>query len=346
VLLVLAFVAFALGRFSGKRESGRTPKIPEGPVPPWASSVLAWEQDLAPYIGEICVGEQIEHSFQFTNVGESALQISDVWTDCSCSPATVDNYRVESGQSFSVRVMTTASQHVPDEELMETAARVYFMGHSEPVNVRFRYLVFRPLPVVVDFGEVHPARRAKRVFPVRGCQGFAPTIVSVTAEDPHVSAKPISAKASPAAIPIEVSLDPLGLSGSFVSQVVVRLVDQAGEEEKVAVKVRAEVIPAITVEPPSFSLGVVSPGAQRTARLTLKSAAGLAFEITDVRSILDVQARWAGRNPQNTEYALDILLNVGESAGPVSETIEIMTSHPDSPRVVLPVFGLVSERSL
>ena len=309
----------------------------------WPDGSVAWNEPLRRELGPRCAGAEIVERFAFRNVGDSELQVARIDTNCSCLSATADRCRVPCGASFTVNLESVTSAKVAYEQWMDVSASIYFVGHDEAIVVGVTVLVFRELPLVVDFGRIAGRASEERTFLARGCDGVAPGIASVTADDERVSVTVLDEHASQDALPLLVRFTPGGLTGTYSSLLAIELAD-GPETRTVEVAVRAYVEAPIQPLPDTLSIGLAQPNEHRHCVLELISTVDLPFEILGVEAgASDLHATWKALNVEQTRYVVNIELSAPSAPGSIVDALEIWTSDVKWPRVVVPIYGLVKE---
>ena len=109
--------------------------------------VIKFEQDTFDF-GTLAEGDSVQHSFKFTNVGKSALQITDVQVQCGCTVASKPERPVGVGQSDEIIVrfnskgkaginkkyVTVYSNANPSQSVLSFSAIVEGNGNGDAVK--------------------------------------------------------------------------------------------------------------------------------------------------------------------------------------------------------------------
>lgn len=306
-------------------------------VPTWVIDTLSWNQDLSASLGEICAGAPYSRRFRFQNESRHILQITRTETSClPCAEIAVNRHRINPGEVFEVDLHGVATDEVGYEKKMLMEAKVYFVARAEPLKVAVHGTVIQPVPVVLDFGEIEPEEGQVQSFLIRTCDGSPPTVSSVSAGDTRLAALVDDSDWQARGCQIAIRLDARQLSGIFVSHL--DIFNNAESDRPSRVAVRAFVKSPVRCEPNALSL----TGTDMVHSLTLWSQSA-PFRVTDVTSSF-IGLIWSVEPMEKSGKQYQVRITIPALGSEESaHSIEIKTTHPRCPSIVVPVYRLHGE---
>ena len=317
--------------FARNRAPGASGPAQQPPVLP----LSAFEQNA----GETCQGVPVTQTFTFRNGGQTALRVAAVDTSCTCAVYELSAYEINPGDTGSVVLTAHTDTPVSYESKTRVEAQVSFVGYAQPLRLGLTMTVVRAFPLVVDFGRLPPAAPVRsQSFRVRACDG-AHAIRALRAEDPAVVARPAEMTADGLPRALEIEFHAPDQPGLFVTAVWVEFEDTTCAP--VSIAVRATIAPRIEARPESLALGTVRPGRRYVYALTLASTVAEAFEIEGTKTgIPGLECRYSRVAAGATTYSVQATLTAPDVSGSITGSVEITTSDPACPRVVVPVKGV------
>ena len=294
---------------------------------------------LARDIGEVCVGADAVEEFAYLNTGGEPLRVASVVVNCGCTRYEVVPFEVQPGATGVIRLITEFRDPVGYERRSRISAEVAFVGYARRIRFQFDALVVRDLPTVVDFGRVLPDGTPQTAtFLARPCEGPV-DIARTTCDDPSVTARLIEDSTEGAQQRIEVRLNPPGEPGLFVREL--RLHSAQDDRPARVVPIRATVAARIEADPGSLLLGNVEGGQTYSYGLRLASTVSQSFTIERITaSVEGLRCTWNPAEARPTAYLLQARLDAPRLHGALSGTMEITTSDPACPTVIVPVYGV------
>lgn len=177
---------------------------------------------------------------------------------------------------------------------------------------------------------------------IRNCDLTPPSISSIKAENEAVAVTDVTLPTATSGRQLRFVLTPAALSGNFNSFVRIRTSGSVPAEA--AILVRAFIVPAIEVTPPSVSLGTGLPEVVRRAELTLSGTDGVPFDVLEIKCpAVFISVVYRARNASRGVYDLNVVTGNPLPVGQVQTALEVLTTHPRAPRITIPVIGLVEQ---
>lgn len=144
---------------------------------------------------------------------------------------------------------------------------------------------------------------------------------------------------------IEVSMDTRNFSRKRDSVVMISVYEPTkGALATVRIPVSVYIRTDVVVEPGSANFGAVDLGQSRELKLSVAYAGRPDWKILQVQNRnpnVDAAVREIGRGGQRVDYELLVTLKPTAPAGPIRETITLVTDDANNPHVPIPVSALV-----
>ena len=304
-------------------------------VPPVVPADLPFVRDL----GEVCHGTTISEEFTYRNRGARTLRVESVTTNCGCTASRVSPHEVEPGAIGAITLITDLNERTGYEWKTQYKADVVFAGYSTPVSMELTVLVVRDLPTALDFGRVLPDDVVHtRTFLARSCE-HAPDFTSIESDNGAISGQFLPSEREPEARLVEVTLRAPDDPGLFVAHLT--FVSAREDATPRVVTVRATVAARIESEPESLLLGTIEPQRRYSYALRIASRLGEPFEVRNATtSVPGLSLRWSAADTQHTQYNVQAELEQPDVVGSIAGNLEVTTSDPRCPAIVVPVYGV------
>lgn len=265
-------------------------------------------------------------SFQFTNTGDAPLRFLKITSSCTCTLASLDKWQYAPGESGAIETTfepTKAGQQTQMITILTNDQVRPVVKLSVVADVR-QFISFDTK--FVRFGQVDRYREHKQRFDLL-CAGEGMVIEGIKSGNPYVSAEILESDAGAGRASIEVTLHddaPWGIIRTATLDCTVsgRLPGGRPVEKTMTIRAIGTVLDEIHADLYSISVGLVPPGGEFQADVTIYHAESLPFELVEA-SIKD--ARRAEMNvaiaEDNQSYPGGYRLTVTGRAGQEKELI-------------------------
>jgi hypothetical protein len=224
--------------------------------------------------GVVARGAEVSHKFHIKNLYTQDIQVSNVTTSCGCTAPRFDQTPVKTGGETIVEISmdTYKFQHLKTSTVTVQFGQPRFAEVKIPVQVYIRSdVVFTPGSV--NFGAVTVGTKTDRAVEIAYAGRPDWKIDKVVTGDPNVEAKVVETSRNAAVGTVNYRLDVSLLPGAQVGflrkQMTLVTNDATGGEIPLLVQARVE--GDVTITPSVVQLGTVSPGAEATKTVLLRS---------------------------------------------------------------------------
>lgn len=312
---------------------------------PRAASAQQWARKMFKEFdydfGTVARGAKSEHVFEFENIYEEPLHVSNVRTSCGCISAAVRKDTLKTWDKGAI-VCTFNTQS--------------FLGHrNATITVTFDKPFFAEVqlniqgfirsdvvftPGSVDFGVVDLGQSVSRKVSVAYAGRGDWQIVDVRSANSNfeVELNETQRAGNRVAYEMSVFLKTETPEGFFQDQLVLVTNDSRGGG--VPIMVEGRVAPGLTVSPASLFLGVLQPGQSITKQLVVKGKQP--FRILQV-SGSDPRLEFEVNSQEKSLHVVPVRFTAGEKAEKVVAMIEIETSLGASGKARCNATGTVGE---
>lgn len=291
--------------------------------------------------GRIRAGEDVKHTYYFTNTGNGPLEILRVKPSCGCTTAGPHTKIVKPGETGQIPIKLS-TKHGGNTVSKTVTVSTNIPGKDSTLRLTIKGSIWKPVDVTpnnASFGRVtqrtaktEGARKLTLVNNVDGA--MKPT--NVRSDNPHFKAeiKPIE-EGKKYELVVEL-VPPLNHGNNRAKiQVDTGLKDYPTLD----VSAYAYVTAPVDVTPPSLTL---LPETRRTNATTrqfyVRSNDGKPFDIKNLKSTSDKLKLSATKmqGTRNNTYQLAVQIPADFTPAP-NEVIEFETTHPEVPRLTIPV---------
>jgi hypothetical protein len=287
----------------------------------WARKMF---KELEHDFGTVARGAKSEHVFEFENIYEEPLHVSNVRTSCGCISAQVRKDTLKTWDKGAI-VCTFNTQSFlghRNATITVTFDKPYFAEVQINVQGFIRSdVVFTPGSV--DFGVVELGQSVSRKVSVAYAGRSDWQIVDVRSANSNFEVELNESQRAGNRVTYEMAvfLKPETPEGFFQDQLVLVTNDSRGSG--VPIMVEGRVSPGLTVSPASLFLGVLQPGQSVTKQLVVKGKQP--FRILQV-SGSDPRLEFDVNNQEKALHVVPVRFTAGDKAEKVVASIEIETS--------------------
>ena len=292
-------------------------------------------------------GSEIATVFSFTNEGTATLQIESLETDCGCVATNTSSNDIPPGGNGTIRVEVERDDQYVGPFLENV--RVYTNDPSTPiVYLQVRGTVLTPLtyPKKIDLGRLEKGKRVSKEITFTNNLKNAVEITEHTVSNKSIAVtlpkKSISAGES-MEIEAVLTLNDVGLyseSLTITAQAQGVLPGTDSKELEMSIQFQGRVLGGIVVLPQNLFLGVLDgSGKSLQKKVQIKTDGSRPFALKKVTAENFSVTASLSQEPQT---AHNVVLSItsktdSPSSGLVEGTIQIFTTHPDVPKITIPV---------
>ena len=269
-------------------------------------------------------GSKSEFIFEFENLYEEPLHVSNVRTSCGCTTVSVNKDTLRTWEKGGIIAAFNTQSFLGHRSATITVTfdRPFFAEVQLNVQGFIRSdVVFSPGSI--DFGAVDQGQAFTKKVTVNYAGKNDWQIVDVRSANSslEVELNELQRGAGKVSYEMAVFLKPEMPEGFFQDQLVLVTNDTRGAG--VPLVVEGRVVPGLTVSPASLFLGVLQPGQSVTKQLVVKGRQP--FRILDVRSP-DQRFEFDVTNLEKSLHIVPVRFKAGDDAEKVVAAIEIDTS--------------------
>ncbi|MCB9858276.1 MAG: DUF1573 domain-containing protein [Phycisphaerales bacterium] len=288
--------------------------------------------------GRIRAGEDVTHTYYFTNTGNGPLEILRVKPSCGCTTAGEHTKVVQPGETgqIPIKLSTKKGGNTISKTVTVTTN---IPGADGTIRLSIKGSVWQPVDVApnnASFGRLTQSKvaeeGARRMTIVNNVEGTM-TLTNIRCDNPHFKAqvKPIEDGKKYELI---VELVPPLLEGN--NRGLIQIDTGLKDYPTVEVAAFAFVTSPVDVTPSALTI-IPDRTAATTRQFYVRSNDGKPFEITNLTSTsgklgLSTTEMSGGKNTY--QLAVEIPADFAPSG---NETIEVETTHPAAPKLSIPV---------
>lgn len=294
--------------------------------------------------GFLSPGERVLHTFDFRNVGNKEVVMSEVRTSCTCASATASSPIVppEGKGQITVSFDTTG--------LLGSQRQTVYVHSNDPITPIAQLTVealLKPNLLVMssrslDFGTVKKGVPTVREFYVRDPGDGSLQVTKCTSDSPFISvASAPYADHGHSGYRIAATLSSQAPVGELEANVMLstNLPDEPLAKVRIAATVRGD----IEVLPDVFFLGLVKRGkaVEKTVRLSTRGTKAL--QIKKASSPFEYVLVTTRPDVDGKSYAVTAKVNDRAPIGSIQGDVIVFTNDPDQPEIRIPLFAFVTE---
>lgn len=292
--------------------------------------------------GRVEQGETVTHVFHFSNRGERNLRVESVETSCGCTAAVLAADTIPPGESGSIQASLDTSRflgrqskrlHVRTNDPVRPVTPLVMQGEiTTEVQVQPAQLYLgrlrRGSPTVRTLSVLFDADKPIEITQVRHDN----PAIRVEAEDVQLDGKRGKR--------LRVSVAKTAVLGRLDSTLTITTT--SAKKPILNVPVFGSVEGDVTVEPPQVSFGIVNPANIKTRSVRIVNHAATPLRIVEVTSSLEAVVPELNEVTPGREFRLRLRADGTRHTGKLRGSIQVMTDHPEQPRLTIPVFGAVN----
>ena len=290
------------------------------------------------------VGSEIVTIFSFTNEGKAPLHIQKIDSDCGCVATNVSSDKIAPSEKGEIRVVVER-----DAGGFRQNVFVYTDDPAMPmVRLQVSGVILPPVsyPKKIELGQLEKGKRVSKKIKFTNNLKSVVEISEQTVSDKNISIT-LPKKSIPAGESMEcesvLTVNDVGLYSESLT-ITVRAQEvfpgTDSKELEISVQFQGRVLGGIVVLPQNLFLGVLDgSGKSFQKKFQIKTDGSRPFGLKSISADnFSVAASLSKEALTAHEVDLTITPNIGiKSSGLVEGTIQIFTTHPDVPKITIPV---------
>ena len=292
--------------------------------------------------GVVARGADVGYRFKITNLYQQPVHITSVHTTCGCSAATPSKNTLASGEEAYVEITMDTQRFIrrKDSNLIVTFDAPQHGEVKIPVTVYIRTDVVLT-PGSVNFGAVDHGSEAQRKIEIAYAGRGDWTIKDVRTGSEHLSAKVVETGRGGGRVSYDllVTLKPTSPVGTVRQQIT--LVTDDTTNPLVPLMVEAKVEADITVTPELVSLGMLTPGKEKTLNVVLRGKKPFAIEKIECETARRAFKIRLSRK-EKLVHVLPLTVTPPDTPGKFAEEFVVTIAGRDEP-VTFKAYGTVAE---
>jgi hypothetical protein len=316
------------------------PDLPATPPPaptPVGGPKVVFETPVFDF-GKAKTGEQVKHTFIFTNVGNATLIVSNVQPSCGCTTAGEWTRQVEPGKTGTIPMQfNTANFNGP---VFKTVTVTTSDPSHNPVVLQIKGNIWRPIDVNPQFAILTiPSEGPATSAIVRVINNTEEplTLGPLESNNPKLTATLVTNQPGKEYQVVISAVPPL-TSGNFQGQITAKT--SSTNMPVLTVTAWANVQPAILVMPQQIVLAASVLG-ETTPTITIQNNSTTQMQVSDVAvNIPDLLPQLRQIVPGKT-FSVSITFPKGFTLPPnVPAELTFKTTHPHAPTIKVPITQL------
>ncbi|MBI3757201.1 MAG: DUF1573 domain-containing protein [Deltaproteobacteria bacterium] len=293
--------------------------------------------------GKVEQGEQVSHTFHFTNQGGQELRIESVKTSCGCTAAVTSFDVIPPGQEGAISATFDTSRYAGEKT---KSISVYSNDPTQPVTtltLQGEILV----EIEVDPPQLYLGRVRRGEETVRSVDIFydANKPIAITKIENSSSVVIIQAddfeKEGRKGKKLIVTLKkdaPLGRVNDEI-----KVITTSEKRPSVEIPVFGSIEGDLVVAPPQVSFGVVRRGDGKAQEVSIKNRAKKPIHVVKVESSnADIIAELVAIK-DGEEYKLTLSAKNESKPGRIQGDVQVFTDHPTEKVLTIPLYGMVTD---
>lgn len=292
--------------------------------------------------GVVAKGSDVSHRLKVTNIYEETVQIADVKTSCGCTAAKPSQTTLNSLETAYIEIVmdTKKFSRQKDSSLIITFSAPQYAEVRIPISAYIRTDVVME-PGSVNFGAVDQGTAATRTIEVSyaGRPDWKIVGIENLPETMKAELTETSRTAQGVNYSLKVHLDAKVSVGPFRG--LINLVTDDANNPYVPLLVEGDVVPDIIVNPGVVSLGMLTPGQQKTMNVVVRGKKPFRIERVECESDLNA---FQVRIPQDekTVHVLPLTISTPDGSGTLVEEFTITIDGRDEPVTFKAICKVVS----
>lgn len=286
----------------------------------WAMKMF---EETSHNFGVVARGSDVQHRIKVTNIYEETVHISSVKTSCGCTAAKPSQDTLQSLETAYIEIVMDTKKFTRQKD---SSVIITFDApqHAEvriPISAYIRTDVVTE-PGSVNFGTIDQGAGAVRTIDINYAGRPDWKVVGVENLPDYLTAETqeVSRNAQGVHYTLKVSLNSNTPVGSFRG--LINLITDDASNPRVPLLVEGDVASDIVVNPGVVSLGVLSPGQQKTVNVVIRGKKP--FKIGKVECETDLNA-FQVQMPQDEKmvHVLPLTISTPEGAGTLVEQFTV-----------------------
>lgn len=281
--------------------------------------------------GKVFIGENVQHKYEFKNVGEGELIINNVKSSCGCTAALVSKKNLLTNEKGEVEVKFNPGSYVG------RVSKSVTVNSNDPENPLFKLTITGEVaeevtvnPKRINFGMIKKGEKCSKNMEINPTAGVGIAIKKVESPNEYVT---ITQKSD---TDYQVDFTKNDYIGRFNG--IIFIYTNSKKQERIDVPFSGEVVGDVTYYPENISFGNIRKG------LEVKRTVILNFISKEVK-IEKIEVE-----PSNLNYVvselnnmsskrIDIKLGNGVAIGKISGSLKIFTNSTIQPVINIPING-------
>ncbi len=304
----------------------------------------SWARDLFPErthdFGVVPRAARAEHEFTFTNTLDTEIRLRSIRTSCGCTSPVIVTKVVKPGEKGVVLAKFNSRSYLGKRRA--TLTLTVDKPRFAEIQLRISGYVRKDVvldPGQIDFGKINLGQARQKKVQVRYAGRKQWEIGNIKSSNPNVQTEvtEISRHSGSVHYELTVRLNENASVGYLNDELVLETNDRLSN---VRMMVTGRVEAALTVNPASIFMGVVSPGQEVTKKLLVR--ADRPFSVTKVGCDDDC-FRFEWSSEAKKMHLIPVKFTAGSSARSVSQEIAIETDLDDGSTAICVISATVQE---
>jgi len=281
--------------------------------------------------GVVARGSDVRHRLKLTNIYEETVHIADVKTSCGCTAAKPSQDTLQSLESAYIEVVMDTRKFTRQKD----SAIIVTIDAPQRAEVRIPISAYIRTDVVtepgsVNFGSVDKGETAERVIDLSYAGRGDWQIQNIENLPPYLTAQlqEVSRSAQNVVYKVKVILEPSAPVGPFRGQI--NLITDDATNPRVPLLVEGEIVSDIVVNPDIVSLGMLTPGEQKTMNVVIRGKRP--FKISKIECESDLNA-FQVRLPEEEKavHVVPLTISTPNGSGTIVEQFNVTIDGRDEP---------------
>lgn len=281
--------------------------------------------------GKVFIGENVQHKYEFKNVGKGELIINNVKSSCGCTAALVSKINLLTNEKGEVEVKFNPGSYVG------RVSKSVTVNSNDPENPRFKLTITGEVaeevtvnPKRINFGMIKKGEKCSKNMEIKPTAGVGIETKKVESPNQYVT---ITQKSD---TDYQVDFTKNDYIGRFNG--IIFIYTNSKKQERIDVPFSGEVVGDVTYYPENISFGNIRKGLEvkRTVILNFISKEVKIEKIEVVPSNLN----YAMSELNNmSSKRIDIKLGNDVTIGKISGSLKIFTNSTIQPVINIPING-------
>ncbi len=297
------------------------------------------------HFSDAIAGQELKHTFTFTNTGGNPVRITDIQNSCYCTTAILTDKNIAPGKNAQIEVtlnVPSRNETIKERVLLHTDSPAQpTLEFSITANAR---LPLTSIPEHMVLGSFSPDSFKPKNFILRQVLDPPVQILSVTTDSEHFS---VEYETDPATGNLrgKIHLAPGIPIGDFAHLLHVEFTRNENNAT-MTISIIGTVLGDFSVFPRQLFFGITRPGDTNRKSLTLTRLRGEPLEVKSVGAASEhIETELVPINA-GTRYKINVSLNTTDAPeGDFSDTLVVQTNSSNQPKVEVPVYAKVHTKN-